>query len=186
MVTSAFLFEDTFPEDNPFNKMITVSATLFLFFFGNYLMNFMSADLVVFSKPEVIIGYQDVLDRVASGRKMSVILVPGLPETLKYQEAPEGSIEKQMWDLRMPVPDVRNIMLLVSELKDPIMNQEAVAIFRGVVVTSMTTSAFMLTKEISQHLRAVITILGTEGRFFNAMALRKTMDPVVKSILMKR
>lgn len=183
MVTSAFLFEDTFPDDIPFNKMIAISATLFLFFFGNYLMNFMSAELVVFTKPPVIIGYEGVLERLASGAEVAVIFLPGIPETLLYQEAPEGSIEKQMWDIRMPVTNMDNVMTLIGELQGPIMNQTAVAIFREIVVTSITGTAFRMVGEVADYLRAVISILPTEGRFFNAMAIRRTMDPVIKENL---
>lgn len=148
MVTSAFLFEDSFPEDIPFNKMITVSATLFLFFFGNYLMNFMSADLIVYSKPPVLIGYEGVLERVESGKNVSVIFLPGLPETLRYQEAPEGTFEAKMWQLQKPAPFKDGVMELVIALKDPVIRQEAVAMMREVIINAVTATAFMMTDDI--------------------------------------
>lgn len=70
MVTCAFLSEDNFPEDTPFNRVITVTACLFLFFFGNYLFNSMSSDLIVYDKPRVIASYADALARVAEGSKL--------------------------------------------------------------------------------------------------------------------
>lgn len=38
---------------------------------------------------------------------------------------------------------------------------------------------------MTKGIKGVISVLGTEGRFFSAMAVRKAMDPVVKANLIR-
>ena len=102
MVTSAFLFEDSFPDDSAFNKCIATAATLYLFFFGNYLMNFMSSELIVFPSPDIIKSYNDIVEWNAQGRKVTIVFPPGLPESEKFALAPKGSLMNRLWNLRTP------------------------------------------------------------------------------------
>lgn len=191
MVTSAFLFEDNFPEDVPFNKIITVTATTFLFFFGNYLLNTMSSDLVVFDEPEVIIGFQGILERKASGREIKVLLFPGLSETHVFQDAPEGTIEHELWKLNEQISVKDSVTDTFIKLLDPLLHQRVVPIFRESVTRALSALFYLhlesIQPELAQNLSGLLS--GPEDstqRFVSAFIVRKSMDPFVKSKLFYR
>lgn len=187
MVTSAFLFEDTFPDDIPFNKIVTVSATLYLFFFGNYLMNYMSSDLVVYEKPDIIASYADIIRRNAEGRTVRVILAPGLPETEIFSQAPEGSIMNQIWKLSKPVDLKQNSLQLLEEFKHDVMNQGAITILREVLVRAVAARAFYLGAELSDGIEAIFAIddSARETTYSSVIPIGKHVDPFIKDILLR-
>ena len=100
LVACAFLFEDNFPENTLYNKCINVCAGVFLFFFGNYLLNSMSSDLVVYQNPPVITSYQEALDWINSGHKLEILIPPQIPESDIFKNKPSNSIEGKLFKYR--------------------------------------------------------------------------------------
>lgn len=184
MVTCAFLFEDNFPEDIPFNKIITVSACLFLFFFGGYLLNSMSSDLIVYDSPKVIASYADALKRVADGSKLEIIFYGALPEAEKFRESDPDSIEGKLWKLAMPLEQnvQNNGIAWFSKLVGPIVNQTVIGIMRNYLVESVTAWALTKVDEngILPEMRALLSIDSSSKKYTNVMVFGKKIDPVAR------
>ena len=181
MVTRAFLFEDNFPEDIPFHRIITITACSFLFFFGNYLLNSMSSDLTVYGKPEVIASYKDVLDRVDQGRNLTIIFAPGLPETQKFEEAPEGTIQHQLWRLRQLINYKDGVVGIAGKLLGPILRQESITIMRAVAVKPLTGAAFKFANRMGiTDVNPLFSFDPSAKKYLNVMVMSKKSDPFIK------
>lgn len=184
MVTCAFLFEDNFPDDTPFNKMITFTACIFLFFFGGYLLNSMQSDLVVYESPEVISSYQDIFDRITQGRKLQILFLSGLPETEQFRDAPTDSVLGRLWKLRLEIShDSRNAMRLFFRLVDPIVSQTAVTILREALVQAVTAWALVRVEHFEEFkdMKALLSIDREQLiKYTNVVVFNRKLDPVSK------
>lgn len=184
MVTCAFLFEDNFPDDTPFNKMITFTACIFLFFFGGYLLNSMQSDLVVYDSPEVIASYQDIFDRITQGRKLQILFYSGLPEVEQFREAPSDSLLGRLWKLRVEMFDESvDTMQWFFKLMEPVVQQTGVTILREVLVRAIT--AWVLVKvtdvDVFKPMRALLSIdRDPLIKYTNVMVFNKKLDPISK------
>ena len=181
MVTCAFLFEDNFPEDRPFNRVVNVTACVFLFFFGNYLLNSMSSDLIVYDSPRVITRYQDILDRVAGGEEMKVVIHPLTPEASKFQDALPGAIENKLWQLR--AGDVGNTGPgMVMKLVGPVTKQRTMTILREDIVKAIAAYSLLAISGIEEmdDINAFLAIDPDVKKFTNVMAFRKGLDSFSK------
>lgn len=188
MVTCAFLSEDNFPDDILYNQIITVTACVFLFFFGNYLMNSMSSDLIVFEKPEVIASYQDIIDRAKSGRNISVIFPPGLPETQVFADS-EDPIMKAIYKLQFPLSFSRPLAEMVMALVDPILTQASVAILREVAIKGVTASGFKWADQFFPERMINLNVLLSKDpsgrKYTNVQVFSKGLDSISKGQIIK-
>lgn len=191
MVTSAFLFEDDFPADTTFNKIVNVCACVFLFFFGGYLMNCMSSDLVVYVNPPVITSYADALDRIEDGHKLTIIFPPALPESEKFREADPASIEGKLFKLRSTLldkgADGRNLPVayFMSQLTQPVIRTEAIAIMREDALKAVTAWILHVAGDLESFkwINGLLNIDPEAMKYTNVIAFQKSIDPDAKKIL---
>lgn len=139
LVLCAFLGEDNFPSDNIFYRIVSASLCTFLFFFTTFILNCMSTDMVIVKNPIVISSYQDMLDR-----KIGIVWPSFLPETQKFLEAEENTIQAKLWKQRIELPPEGTAVFLL--MKDKLINQEVVTIVREFVIRTATAVAFYLLK----------------------------------------
>lgn len=190
MVTSAFLFEDSFPDDSTFNKCIAVTATLYLFFFGNYLMNFMSSELIVFPAPHVMSSYDDILEWYAQGKNLTIILPPGLPESEKFALAPEGSVMKQLWDAHSPgfSFDLGTEGILAKFGTELLKDFRVVTILRDTIARAVAARGFYLGGKLEMGgVDALFAIddSATDTTYPSVIPIGKHLDPFLKDVLLK-
>ena len=188
MVTCAFLFEDNFPEDTPFNRVVTVTACVFLFFFGNYLLNSMSSDLIVFDSPRVIASYQDALNRVADGDELGILFYSGLPETEKFRDAPPGTVESKLWMLRREVQsETGDAVKLVNQLVMPIVEQKAIAILREVIVKAVTAYAICAGSDLGNFddINGLFSVDPESKKYTDVIVFSRGLDPISKGQIIK-
>ena len=190
MVTCAFLSEDNFPEDILFNRIITVTACSFIFFFGNYLMSSMSSDLVVFDNPIVITSYQDIMDRKASGKPMSIIMPEILPETRVFAEGIEGKYPKELFDMRKEISlEGMTVADLVTTLIDPMIKQESVAIVRQIIAEGGVAAGLRFGTLIGypgfSNIRALFSRDPFRSKYANVMVMRKGVESEAKELILK-
>lgn len=188
MVTCAFLFEDNFPDDTPFNKMITFTACIFLFFFGGYLLNSMQSDLVVYDSPQVISSYQDIFDRIDQGRNLQILLYSGLPEVEQFRDAPSDSLLGRLWKLKLEVSyDSMDAMELFFKLVKPVVDQTGVTIMREALVRAVTAWALVKVADVDEFkpMKALLSIDREQLiKYTNVMVFNKKLDSVSKGQIM--
>lgn len=185
MVTSAFLAEDNFPDDSTFNKFVNITACIFQLFFGGYLMNSMSSDLVVYVNPPVVTSYSDIFDRVDQGYKMQIILPPFLPEGDKFRDADPGSPENRLYKLRSTLLDRKNgqlqhpVTYIMGKLADPFIKLEAIGILREDAIKALAAWSFNVAGDVEGY-EPIKGLLNTdpEGKkFTNIIVFRKNANP---------
>ena len=144
LVACAFLFEDNFPENTLYYKCINIIAGVFLFFFGNYLMNCMSSDLVVFQKPQVIHSFKEALNWIKAGHELEILFPPPIPESDYFKESLHGTIEYELYEHRSRLMDDHHqsheagSMGLAFKLRD----MKVIAIARDYLCETMMGAAF--------------------------------------------
>ena len=186
MVTCAFLFEDNFPEDRPFNRVVNMTACVFLFFFGNYLLNSMSSDLIVYESPRVVTKYQDILDRVAGGEEMKVVFHSGLPEAGKFRDALPGTVENRLWQLRAGEIGSRADSMF-TKLVGPVTEQRAIGILREEVLKAVAAYCLIAISGNEQFddINAFFAFDPEAKKFTNVMVFRKGLDSFSKRAVVK-
>lgn len=135
LVLRAFFREDNFPSDKIFYRIVSASLCTFLFFFTTFILNCMSTDMVIVKDPIVISNYQDILDR-----KIEIVWPSFLPETQKFLEAEENTIQAKLWKQRVELPPEGTAVFLL--MKDKLINQKVVTIVREFVIRTATAVAF--------------------------------------------
>lgn len=125
IMTCAILDQDQFPNITHIAfKALSLLFSLFFFItIDCFMMNIMSTDLVVIEIPQVIRTYQDFLDRNAK-----IIFMEGWDENNFFEHAPEGSLEKQLWDKRYMIRTVN--VETMSAIREPILRQEMALVLR--------------------------------------------------------
>ena len=91
-ITCAFLDQDNFPTTSLFIAILSTVIMLCSFFMESYATNSMSTDLVTIDKPVIVNSYQDIIDR-----EILIGLVEQMPEYAAFKDAPDGSMEAQMF-----------------------------------------------------------------------------------------
>lgn len=184
MVTSAFLYEDNIPQDSLFHKLLNACVAFFLFFFGSYLLNSMSSDLVVYTNPPVITSYGDIIDRIQAGNKLDVIMPPQLPETARFASAPPGSWEEKMFALRSTMLDSDHVSvpMMLAQLTGPIVNLEAVVIMREFVMRPVAAYALSVSGSLEQFepINGLLNVDPEGAKFMNAFVYGASIHPTAK------
>lgn len=189
MVTSAFLFEDNFPDDTTFNKAVNVCACVFLFFFGAYLMNGMSSDLVVYIPPPTIASYADAIEWRAQGHKLSVMMVPALPETEKFASSDPATPEGQLYAMKSDMfEDAQlSIAVLLSKLTKPIVNMEMIVIMREDMMKAVTAWVLNTVSSMDsfKDYKALLNVDQHSQRYSNVIAFSKSLPQEMQTMIRK-
>lgn len=191
-VTSAFLYEDNFSEITLFDKIFCVTAISFLFFFGTYLLNSMSSDLIIYVEPPTIKSYADALDRVDQGFPLQVVLPPYLPETSKFKEEYEknpNSAEGRLYNLRSNIFQDENtpIPQLLSKLTDPVIKLEAIVITRESIIESITAYTLNVFGNLDKFksINGLLNVDPYSKKYTNVLVYGTSLNPIGKNKIQK-
>ena len=75
-------------------SVISILMTFGFFLIMLYYVGLMATDLVVVTKPQVIRGYRDILNK----KNLSVAFIAMLHDTTEFEDAEEGSIQQEFWN----------------------------------------------------------------------------------------
>ena len=158
-----------------------MTACVFLFFFGNNLLNNMSSDMIVYESPRVVTKYQDILDRVAEGEEMKVVIHPATQEGSKFRDALPGTVENKLWQLRQEELGLRADTMLMK-LIGPMVEQKAVGILREEIIKAGAAYALLAFSDNEEldDMNAFFAFDPDAKKFTNVVAFRKGLDTLYK------
>ena len=100
-------FEDF---SDAFGKVISITLTFGGFILMEYWKDLMSTDLFIVGKPETIENYNDILKR----QGLSVHFVAQLTDYVEFRDAPNGTIQKLIWDTKQDTTGTAPTLLDVT------------------------------------------------------------------------
>ena len=101
-------FEDF---SDAFGKVISITLTLTGFWLIQYWQDLMSTDLFIVAKPETIDNYNDILNR----QGLNVHFLALLTDHLEFRNAPNGTIQRMIWDTKQDTTGKAPTLLDVTQ-----------------------------------------------------------------------
>ena len=181
IVSMFFLDQDYLKEVTFFLKILSIVMSLFSFIMLQLLQCSASTDLVKMKEPIAVKSFKDILSR----DDVQVFWLRGMNSIKPFKFAPDGSIEKRIWDQKS-YPDERNLVdfkdlkQIFNRVTECVRSTKATLIFREAqtkVYAAITCRT--LRRHLSDFDTNVLLSYGTEFRkeFLVATVVSKYIDP---------
>ena len=176
----AILDQDQYPNISRVAFSILSFCFSFLFFVAIdcFMLNTMSADLVVIEEPAVVRTYEDALEREG----LKLVFMEGMEDAEFFRSSDPGTIENQIWDRRVMIKDAT--MEVIASVWQPLLGQEMVGICRDWIGNGAMNLALSQMHQIGvPNLRGMVTKDETGKMITHAFMQLRDASPVLKNFL---
>lgn len=180
-VLRALLDQDNFPDiQAPSVSMLSLLVTLLFYLLINrFMLNMMSADLVIIKEPRVVTSYDDIIDR----EDVSVLFLNGWDDEVFFRDAEKGTPEYEVWKKRIILDDVS--IDSVSKLWQPVLDQHIVSVSRDWISHAISNMGISKNREMGLlNVRSIETNI--DKYFTNSFMINKLAPIKLKEFLNKR
>ena len=183
IMVRAILDQDQYPNVSKVAFSILSFCVSLLFFVAVdcFMLNTMSADLVVIEEPAVIRSYEDIVNR----NGLRVLFFKGMDEESFFNAAKEGTLEYEVWKRRWVHDNGK--MDTVSKVSQPIFDQTAIAIAREWMVKTSVISGLTTLRELEWDKSRVLLTKDPTGKFLSfAFMIQKEAPQQLKDYMNQR